>query len=328
MILILSKEFEVSTNGVIDWLEYYNANYFRINADDPDSSFHNFVFNFSTKRENSISNFPYSPKDFKVVWYRRWGNFNESIPLIEKTSDEDFNQTARYYLNDERKNFSLSFLSLFDHAYWLSRPRSLSFIDKSAVLQKAKKVGLNIPDTYVLSSKNELKKILSSGKSLISKSLSEAHMIKLKDRRYIPYTTEVTAGILSSLNDFFFPSLFQAKIEKKYEIRTFYLGGKFYSMAIFSQLDKKTSVDFRRYNLKKPNRTVPYKLPVKIEEKLNVLMKKCNLETGSIDLIRSTDNKYYFLEINPVGQFGMTSFPCNYQLEKKVAEFLISKNLN
>lgn len=55
-------------------------------------------------------------------------------------------------------------------------------------------------------------------------------------------------------------------------------------------------------------------------------MNSLNLNTGSIDLIVDTQDNYYFLEINPVGQFGMVSQPCNYYLEKKVAEYLVQNN--
>jgi len=51
-------------------------------------------------------------------------------------------------------------------------------------------------------------------------------------------------------------------------------------------------------------------------------MKKINLDNGSIDIIVDNNGKYYFLEINPVGQFGMVSIPCNYYLEKKIANYL------
>ena len=54
-------------------------------------------------------------------------------------------------------------------------------------------------------------------------------------------------------------------------------------------------------------------------------MKKVGLNTGSIDLIQSTDGQIYFLEINPAGQIGMTSKPCNYYLEKKIALYLREK---
>jgi glutathione synthase/RimK-type ligase-like ATP-grasp enzyme len=120
----------------------------------------------------------------------------------------------------------------------------------------------------------------------------------------------------------FFPSLFQQKIEKKYELRVFYLNNVFYSMAIFSQNDMKTKIDFRNYNYKTPNRNVPYKLPLEIESKLHLLMLQLELTTASIDLIVDLNENYVFLEVNPDGQFGMISYPCNYYLEKEIANQL------
>jgi hypothetical protein len=51
-----------------------------------------------------------------------------------------------------------------------------------------------------------------------------------------------------------------------------------------------------------------------------------NLNTGSIDLICTKSGEYVFLEVNPVGQFSMVSFPCNYYLEEKIADLLIQKD--
>ena len=60
--------------------------------------------------------------------------------------------------------------------------------------------------------------------------------------------------------------------------------------------------------------------------KLLKLMKKLGLNFGSIDMIKAKNGEYYFLEVNPVGQFGMVSHPCNFSIEKHLAELLISKN--
>jgi glutathione synthase/RimK-type ligase-like ATP-grasp enzyme len=122
------------------------------------------------------------------------------------------------------------------------------------------------------------------------------------------------------------PSLFQKYIKKKYEIRSFFLGGNFFSMAVMSQSDQKTMIDFRNYNYEKPNRYVPYKLPKVLEKKLQSLMYELNLKTGSIDLIFTEEGKYIFLEVNPIGQFGMTSYPCNYYLESEIAKYLIKND--
>lgn len=51
-------------------------------------------------------------------------------------------------------------------------------------------------------------------------------------------------------------------------------------------------------------------------------MNKLNYSSGSIDLVVDKDDKYIFLEVNPVGQFGMVSYPCNYGLEKIIAKAL------
>ncbi len=89
-------------------------------------------------------------------------------------------------------------------------------------------------------------------------------------------------------------------------------------MAIFSQNDSKTEVDFRKKTEDSQVRNVPYRLPEHIREKLIEVAAKLRLDTGSFDMIVDTDNNYIFLEVNPLGQFSMTSFPCNYYLERKL----------
>jgi len=139
-------------------------------------------------------------------------------------------------------------------------------------------------------------------------------------------TSLVEDKYIDNLNESFFPSLFQKNINKDFEIRTVYLEGNFYSMAIFSQANEKTKIDFRYYNTKQPNRVSAFNLPKEIECKLNDLMKDLNLNFGSLDLIVDNKGDYYFLEINPVGQFGMTSTPNNFQIEKEVALILKNKH--
>ncbi len=94
-------------------------------------------------------------------------------------------------------------------------------------------------------------------------------------------------------------------------------------MAIMSQADEMTETDFRCYNWEKPNRCLPYQLPTTEESKVKNLMDKIGLNCGSLDFIVDINDKFYFLEVNSTGQFGMVDFPCNYNLHKIVAEQLI-----
>jgi ATP-GRASP peptide maturase of grasp-with-spasm system len=184
-----------------------------------------------------------------------------------------------------------------------------------------------IPSTIVCTTKVALINFYNAHKRIIIKDISAPFSYYKENMRILSLTTEITECELENIPEKFYPSLFQELIEKKYELRVFYLEEICYSMAIFSQNDKQTSVDFRNYNHTKPNRRIPYNLPIEIKLKVVALMKDLNLETGSIDFIVTTSGDYIFLEVNPVGQFGMTSYPCNYYLEKKVAEYLI-KNEN
>ena len=137
------------------------------------------------------------------------------------------------------------------------------------------------------------------------------------------YTNEV---IEEKLSESFFPSLFQTKIEKAYEIRVIYLGGKFYPMMIFSQANDMTKVDMRKYDYIRPNKRCPYKLPHEIEQKLEMFMNRLGFRYGAIDLIRGKDGQYYFLECNPNGQFNDVSALCNFNIENKIAGMLIKGN--
>ena len=94
-------------------------------------------------------------------------------------------------------------------------------------------------------------------------------------------------------------------------------------MAILSQKDGQTKIDFRKYNNSKPNRVMPYKMPNEIETKIIKLMQILDLNTGSLDFIYSDKNEFVFLEINPIGQYANVSYHGNYYLDKIIAEELI-----
>lgn len=209
--------------------------------------------------------------------------------------------------------------------YWLGNP-FLGNINKIHQLRYARKHGIEIPPTIITSRKSELISFWKEYKDIIIKPLFNVRYLDMGNKHFTPFTQILKEETILELDEFFMPSLIQKKIDKQFEIRSFFIEKDCYSMAIFSQEDEQTTVDFRRYNDVNPNRTIPYQLENALKEKLIKFMGKLNLNTGSIDLIFGNDQKFYFLEVNPVGQFGMTSFPCNYYLEKKIAEFLILKD--
>jgi len=192
-------------------------------------------------------------------------------------------------------------------------------INKFMVLQKAAEFGLTIPDSLFANNKYDVMEFVRNTKieTLICKSIALNLSTQIEKGSFIYQPiTEIPIGEIRSLPELFLPALFQKKIEKEFEVRVFYLDGHSYAMSIHSNsLDYRENYETCRYNT--------IKLPLALEAMIRKLMKSLNLNTGSLDLIKGKENGiYYFLEINPNGQFGMVSEPCNYYLEKKVAEFL------
>lgn len=330
MIVIFSIYNDFTTSDVIEWLQYYGEEVIRINQEDDFYSLDKIDIDANEiiirdRKENKTINL----LDATAIWYRKGGMFHNffNLKVKQETLKSIFPDEGheRYILNAlmNETHVLLGYIlpKLEKHCKSLGKYVNRN-LNKLHVLELARESGLHIPETYVLHNREQIVSLLEDQKKLITKSLSDGIYLFGKKNAYYTFTEEVFAGTISHPKLNIFHSLFQEKLKKQYEIRSFYLDGEFYSMAIFSQSNAKTEVDFRKYDNVKPNRYVPYKLPDETEDKLRVLMHKIELNTGSIDLVLDRENNYYFLEVNPVGQFGMVSAPCNYYLEQKVANFL------
>jgi ATP-GRASP peptide maturase of grasp-with-spasm system len=324
MVIIYSIDFDVSTNDVIDWLFYKKVPFVRYNEREiiPDTEWALTIT--SDHRELKIKDT--RPNDITGVWFRRHGEI-ELPNILEKINNNDIYTSAKKNLFKELQYGRAAFYGHFSQYKHLNTPDKGN-VDKIHCLNQAVQAGLKVPATILTNSKKELIEFYHKHEKIISKSIFNIDFFKDGDQTFLPYTSIIDFELINQYENKFFLSLFQKYIEKDFEIRAFYLDRKVYSMAIFSQTDKQTEVDFRRYNRTNPNRTVPFKLPRDIEEKILDLSDKMDVNCGSIDLIKGIDGEYYFLELNPVGQFGMTSIPCNYFLEREIAAFLSNNSVS
>ncbi|PWN60291.1 grasp-with-spasm system ATP-grasp peptide maturase [Chryseobacterium viscerum] len=300
MILIISQKNETATIEVIRHLMAMKKKFIRIHEDE--------VFEIKTIKKRILlesSRNRFFIDEIESVWYRRGGlNFNR-LKYHNHSILLNMNET-QYWLED----YIQQTLESKKHI----NKESTSHVNKLVVLDKARELGFDIPDYFLAENTNQVE----LNKTIIKTITGNVTLDEIKkDFSGFMYTTVVE----EHENDDFFITFFQEKIEKDFEIRTFYLNGNCWSMAIFSQNDEQTKTDFRKYNKKKPNRNVPYALPQYIEEKIGLLMKSLDINCGSLDFIKMGE-KYYFLEINPIGQFSSLSHTCNYSLEQKLAEYL------
>lgn len=315
MILIISDRNDLSTIHICQWLHSWRVPFFRIDGEDdvylerlsvrPDEA-PQLILQCNGRR--------LAMDDIRCSWYRR-GRLNLFCETVTAFPDPALNRIATAHLSSEVKILEQFFYHLLE-----KKPHIGTFskggMNKLAVLHEAVSLGIKIPQTYVTTSG---KALADAPARMITKSISENINFSTAGNWYMTYTEEIAQ---SGLQESFFPSLFQELLEKEADLRIFYLCGEFYAMSIRSQENAQTEIDFRKYDDERPNRCVPFRLPDWLETKLHLLMQCVGLQTGSIDMVLTSDGEYVFLEVNPVGQFNMTSVPCNYNLEKRIAQKL------
>ncbi len=324
MIYIFSQaRSEKSTEKVIDWLLSLGAEFKRINGNEYLDELSHVISN-GQKHDSS-------PKPGKgdIVWLRRWFDKGHLLDRLRQSTLSNKNLIELYtHLSSDVKTVSDYYWQTFKEAKWLTYPYELRY-NKLEVLEEAKECGLIIPTTIITTSRSEVMSFKEKFGRIITKVMSHGSPQYEHEKYFIGLcTVEITNEFITGLPQKIFPALFQELIEKEYEIRCFFLGETLYPMAIFSQNNERTKIDFRNYDHSKPNRTVPYRLPVIVEEMLLKLIEKLKLTTGSIDIVKDLEGRYVFLEVNPIGQFGMTSVPCNYFLEEKIANYLRELEIN
>lgn len=332
MILIFTIEHDISTSDVIKWLDYYGEEVIRMNADD---NLHKFeeINSEGIFFRNTLINKIFNLLDAKACWWRRRGISKSCFTNLKK---EDLLISGEYDLtsliNGNNNLIKNEVDDLIDFIYYqvykkckINIGKPTFNLNKLVVNEIAEKHGLKIPAFKIAKNNNQIVSFEEKKSGLISKAISNGVYNTIENHRFYSYTELIEDELLNINKEInFFPSLIMEKVEKESEIRTFYLDGHFFSMVIFSQASSQTKVDFRKYNNQKPNKTEPYNLPENIENKLEKLFNELGLNCGSIDLIVDTNGDYIFLEINPVGQYGMVSEPCNYNLDKKIAKYLIN----
>ncbi len=322
MLLIISEELDPTTSEVILWLVSMGKTPIRINCEDGFS-----IIGLNPELnsiEIQVNNRRIDLDSVKSFWYRNGTiecSFFRDKTFIDSIEGYPAGHVLRFLSYEwiVIKDFVITKLESLDKVLG---SYSKTRVNKLNVLFQASQCGLQIPSTYISSQKENIESFINRNK-YITKPISEIYPIQVSNTETLQmFTSEINFHDVETRKETFFPSLIQEQIDKWIEIRIYFIGEKFYSMAIFSQQNSKTKEDFRKYDYNNMNRMVPFRIPDEILEKLKFFVKRISLNTGSIDMIITNSREYIFLEINPAGNIDMISKPCNYPIEKEIAFYL------
>ena len=138
-------------------------------------------------------------------------------------------------------------------------------------------------------------------------------------------TTIIEEESLEHLSDISYcPMIFQPYIDKEYELRIVYVDGEFLQEKINNSENADWRVAREGYFWEE------YELPDTIKANLTSMMKEMGLYIGAIDMIKGRDGAYYFLEVNPQGEWECFrkswDFPSQKELPTTLSKELISMN--
>ena len=169
-------------------------------------------------------------------------------------------------------------------------------------LQVASTTGFACPETLVSNNPAEIRKFFARQKGRIVAKPLRLGYFDYGDVQTATYTTALSAADLTSDEALHVaPVIYQRHLEKRCDIRVTIVGDSVYAAAIHSQESDSARVDWRRADVELEH-TV-HVLPVEIAAACQRLMKALDLRFGAIDLVLAPNGEYYFLEVNPNGQW-------------------------
>ena len=238
--------------------------------------------------------------DVGAVWARKPAPFSflsDDLPSQEKA-----------FAQAETEHLFFSLLYSLD-CFWMNHPKAVrGALWKGEQLQRAAAMGFRVPRSLITNSPEAVRQLQSAiNGPMVIKAMSSATLsaedVKPEERHYDSLmTTLVSDEYLDAIDSVReLPCLFQAYVEKAYELRVTVIGEQVFAARIDSQQDTRTAIDYRNFSI-----DIPYSkasLPVEVLQRCRDFVQSYGLTYGALDLIMTPVGELFFLENNPGGQF-------------------------
>lgn len=307
-ILIISDTMDFATDYICLELYRRNTSYLRINRD--------------------------KFKEYKIVFDIDNLTLNVTINcrkyIIDNSSLKSVYYRAPIYLRDTYKP-NLSFdeqlyrsqwtaflrnLTLFENVKWINNPIDIFRAEnKMLQLKYARKIGFKCPYTLLLNSIEDIK--LNKETNYIIKSLDTV-LLKKGNKEAFVYSNVVVGEELLKSEFSVAPVVIQEYLYPKIDLRVTVIGEKVFAVKIVKNgigvsgdwRKEKDDVDFIKINL-----------PKEIQKKCIQIVSSLGLTFGGIDLILH-NNMYYFIEVNPTGEWAWLVNKAGLKIDKAICDYL------
>lgn len=217
----------------------------------------------------------------------------------------------RRFAEREAERFWQSALSVaWPQAFWVNRPRAAREAEsKARQLREAADFGWKIPRTLMSNEPERIRAFVAAlGGQAVYKPFGPFNWEE-QDARLAIHAHIVTADDLddgAALRAA--PGIYQEVIAKRADVRVTVFGRCVVAAEVSADLSA-GAIDWKSVP---PSRLVvrPMRLPPPVEDAVRGLMCRLDLRFGCLDLVRSREGEWVFLEINEAGQFLWVEEAC------------------
>jgi len=236
-------------------------------------------------------------EEIESVWYRR--------PGLPEPSEKIADTASREFAVDESDEALLGLWRVLD-CLWVSRPDALNAASyKPAQLRAAAALGFEVPRSVITNDPEVARAFVESVEgAAVVKPLRFGLVRETEEHQDIVFTQpvrpeDVRGGMRAVA---WCPTFLQEYVPKDVEIRATVVGDEVLAAEIHSQEAAEGKHDWRRADLEDVPH-FPHELPAGVAERCVAVVRRFGLAFGAIDLIRTPDGRYVFLEVNPNGQW-------------------------
>lgn len=310
-VLLLASRYDLSCDYVVSHLRKKQISYLRLNSEDLCEStieldpIRKYLKVGLGAKEYSITSEKLRSVLFRrPVFLRDYGGGDQYSP-IERFSQL---QWAAFMRN----------LILFDSADWMNHPVATYQAEHKALqLSIAAKIGFAIPETRVTNAPHP--NLISGEPCKVAIKGLDTVLIRFEGQELFGFTNFDYSSTFRPDEWQIAPAIIQVALMNKLDIRVTVVGDQVFSASITTN-GQPICGDWR---IQKADASFSeYRLPEDIAQRCCKLVKEMGLSFAGIDLALCGD-QFYFLEINPTGEWAWLVDMANLPIDRAIADHLV-----
>ena len=314
-VLVITNKEDVTVDFVIDKLKKHSISYYRFNTEDIGSVISILFDGSSYFLKDKNKNTDVEIDEFDSIYFMRP---KLPQPINNLTPGE------QYFYSTEITTYLEGLYRSLSEKYWLNSVFDIRMLEnKPYQISMAKGLGLNVPELCISNDFDRCREFVIERGQCIFKPLKVGLIQEPGDKGKVLYTTKVDKKYMDNIETHgAMPVYLQEQINKNCDVRVTVVGNNVFSAKILSQDDEVSKIDWRKSESMLSHERLD--LPDDIREKCLSMCDKFNLDFAAIDFVLDDNGRFWFLEINPNGQWAWIESLLEYPVSDEIAILLAS----